>query len=239
VTRTLLIALVLVRPLVALADDDDPARLGRLLQVYAEEERRERLLGGATGLVSSSLTIATGAYLLGARQSVGPTWVALAGWLDAGPPEYTFVRSLVYLILPGPLERLNRRFGNTLAAGTADLTALEQMWQAAAARARAFRWASTAIYAAFAAGTLGYGAWLIFSGPLDRPPAEGQYIIGAELIVAGLAHGAHALHDALIPSAVERAWRARGTGPSPTLSSLRPFAVVGPTGAFLGIAGRM
>ena len=72
--------------------------------------------------------------------------------------------------------------------------------------------------------------------------AEGQYIIGSELIVAGLAHGAHALHDALVPSAVERAWRAHQAGSAPVARArfgITPFASAGVHGALFGVAGWM
>ncbi len=225
-------------------DDDRAARVGRLLRIYADDERRERILLGTAGLVASSATIATGAYLLAERQQYGPTWVALAGWLNAGPPEYVFVRSLVYLFLPGPLEGLDRHFGAELATAgpCADLTRLELAWQSAASRARKFRYANAVIYALIAGGTLGYGAYLVASHPLESPPQEGQYIIGAELIVAGLAHGGHALHDALMPSAVERAWKAHLAGftdPPRARAGVLPFASVGPLGVLVGAAGWM
>jgi hypothetical protein len=142
--------------------------------------------------------------------------------------------------MPGPLEKLNRRFGAALAAGSANLGELERQWQSAAGFARKLRIANTVIYGLFAAGTVGYGAYLVLAGPIDTPPAEGQYIIGAELIVAGLAHGAHALHDALVPSAVERAWRAHVIGFGPTMGArITPFAAAGPNGVLIGAAGTM
>jgi hypothetical protein len=246
VTRAALVALLLLRAGGARADGADEnraARVGQLLGVYADAERHDRLMLGGTGLFASSLTIGIGAYLLAERQQYGPNYVALAGWLDAGPPEYTFVRSLVYLFVPGSMETLQHHFSAALLAGSdAALGELEVAWLRAARRARTWRYVNTAIYGLFAGITLGYGGYLLFSRPLDTPVQEGQYIIGAELLVTGLGHTAHALHDAFLPSAVERAWRAYAAGLAPATRpyvTISPFVVVGAGAAVVGVQGTL